>query len=319
MNSVVIFDPSVDFAVGAWLDEKSKRSGSKQTKIAYESDINGFRNACHAVGIDLEADARHLSLVLQAFASMGKDGRPVSSSTYNRRIASVSSFYRYCQRHGLIRDKLDNPALLVERRPVQRYAQATPLNTNFILTALKRIDRQSLMGLRDYALLLIGVSLGRRLSEVANLTWGDLSVAGDSWTLTFRHAKGGKVMRDKLEPDLRKALAMYQTAYLTALVPLEDSLSDYPMWVSLSGNGSIGRKLNIKSLERICEKHFGTSKFHALRHTFAHEMEEAGAKVSTIAARLGHENIATTGKYLTALASDENPFAASLVRKFVGE
>lgn len=316
MTNVVVFDPSVDFAVGAWLDEKSKRSGSKQTKIAYESDISKFRAALSAVGLDLDGPEREISLVLQAWAG---GATAVSSSTYNRRIASVSSFYRYCQRHRLLRDKLDNPALLVERRPVQRYAQATPLSSNFILSRLKRIDRQSLMGLRDYALLLIGASLGRRLSEVANLDWGDVITHGSQKTITFRHAKGGKVMRDRLEPEVVAALNQWQDACIGIwgfdyLMP-----GECPIWISLSGNGTLGKRLSIKSLERICEKHFGTSKFHSLRHTFAHEMEEAGAKVSTIAARLGHENIATTGKYLTALASDENPFASTIVRKFVGE
>lgn len=317
MNSVVVFDPSVDFAVGAWLDEKSKRSGSKQTKIAYSGDISAFRDALRNVGTDLDGDTRAVSLVLQAWASVGQARGSVSPNTYNRRVAAVSSFYRYCQRHMLIRDKLDNPALLVERRPVQRYAHATPLMSQFVSERLKRIDVESYQGARDYALLLIGSLTGRRLSEMANLDWGDVVTHGATKTITFRHAKGGKVMRDKLEPEAVEALNQWQDACIGIwgfdyLMPGES-----PVWISLSKNGTLGRRLHIKSLERICEKHFGTSKFHALRHTFAHEMEEAGAKVSTIAARLGHENIATTGKYLTALASDENPYAASLVRKFI--
>jgi integrase len=45
---------------------------------------------------------------------------------------------------------------------------------------------------------------------------------------------------------------------------------------------------------------------------FARAMEDAGAKVSEIQARLGHASLATTGRYLAALTSSENPYAASL-------
>jgi hypothetical protein len=36
-------------------------------------------------------------------------------------------------------------------------------------------------------------------------------------------------------------------------------------------------------------------------------MEDAGAKVSDIQGRLGHSSLATTGRYLAALRSAENP------------
>jgi integrase len=41
-------------------------------------------------------------------------------------------------------------------------------------------------------------------------------------------------------------------------------------------------------------------------------LEDAGAKVSEIQARLGHESLATTGRYLAALRADENPHADAL-------
>ena len=43
-------------------------------------------------------------------------------------------------------------------------------------------------------------------------------------------------------------------------------------------------------------------------------MEETGAKVSDIQSRLGHESLATTGRYLAALKRAENPQAAALAK-----
>jgi len=58
---------------------------------------------------------------------------------------------------------------------------------------------------------------------------------------------------------------------------------------------------------------------HALRHSFAQAMERAGATVSAIQARLGHSNLATTGRYLTELSRAENAYAEALARLFGAE
>jgi integrase/recombinase XerC len=43
-------------------------------------------------------------------------------------------------------------------------------------------------------------------------------------------------------------------------------------------------------------------------------MEDAGAKVSDIQARLGHNSLATTGRYLAALRRADNLYADELAR-----
>ena len=45
-------------------------------------------------------------------------------------------------------------------------------------------------------------------------------------------------------------------------------------------------------------------------------MEDAGAKVSAIQARLGHESLATTGRYLAALKMADNRHADTLAELF---
>lgn len=60
----------------------------------------------------------------------------------------------------------------------------------------------------------------------------------------------------------------------------------------------------------------GTSKIHALRHTFAPATEEAGANVSDLRARLRHASLATTGRYLAALGWPGNPYAVQLEQMF---
>ena len=45
-------------------------------------------------------------------------------------------------------------------------------------------------------------------------------------------------------------------------------------------------------------------------------MEDAGAKVSEIQARLGHASLATTGRYLAALSQADNAHAEAIVGLF---
>ena len=310
-NELVAYDSSVDFAVGAWLHEKGNRTRSENTRRTYERIINDFRGKLRRVGTDLDGDTRSVALVLQAWC--GDNG--ASPATANQRCAVVSSFYRYCQRHGLL-GVTDNPAARVERRPEQRYRTAQPLSHEVLRRKLADIDRMTLAGKRDYALILVGLTTGRRLAEIRNITPKDIEASGESYIVTFPHAKGGKVMRDKLSQPVGRALRDYllglsQEGYALRV--------DEPIWLSLSKNASHGKPLSILSIEYVCERRIGTSRFHSLRHTFAHAMESAGAKVSDIQARLGHSNIATTGIYLASLRSDENEYVDELTKLFVGE
>lgn len=90
--------------------------------------------------------------------------------------------------------------------------------------------------------------------------------------------------------------------------------ADSPVWVSLSRRNR-GQALGIQTIADICQRRLGTSQVHSLRHTFARMMEDAGVKVSDIQARLGHESLATTGRYLAALRRAENPHTDELAAR----
>ncbi|MEN9935966.1 MAG: hypothetical protein RLZZ387_2545, partial [Chloroflexota bacterium] len=290
--------------IRAWLEAKSGRTGSAKTERAYMDTLANFRAALAAAGLDLDAGSAQVALVAQAWAAAG-DPAP---STHNQRLAIVSSFYTFAERRGLFVG--GNPIRLVDRRPVQAYASAEPLSGVLVEQRLRAIDRGTLVGKRDYALLAVFLQTGRRLSEVAALKWRDITLTDERVTLVFRHAKGGKMFRDTLPRATSVALLHWlHTLHGPAL---GDLAHDTPLWVSLSRNGTAGHELSRRAIARICEERVGTSKVHALRHTFARAMETAGAKVSDIQARLGHASMATTGQYLAALRAAENPYGEAL-------
>ncbi len=363
----------VDLAIAAWLHAKEQKSQSVKTHATYSAILHEFRQLLRVEGLDLDAaDPRHvrallassrdsehtggaasqlqaeqveqfvaertaaLALAAQAYANRPAitpyGARPVAATTANLRLAALSSFYTYVLRHDLLRGS--NPVSRVERRRVQAYASAQPLAYEDLRERLSVIDLHSTAGLRDYALLLLGLHTGRRLSELAGLRREHLIIRPSRVEITWVRCKGGKVMRDELprkgpqglagEALVAWVLRLYGEdgrpdpllpAPTQSLVPAaatvgrsgRGGLDGRPIWISLAvRNGTYGRPLSLRAIATICDQRLGTSKVHALRHTFARGLEDAGAKVSEIQARLGHENLGTTGRYLAQLQQGEN-------------
>jgi len=276
--------------------------------------------------------------------------RPVAPTTANLRLAALSSFYTYATRQDLLRGP--NPIARVERRQVAAYAAARPLAYDDLRTRLAAIDVATDAGLRDYALLLVALHTGRRVAELAGMRREHLRIRTRSVEIAWPRCKGGKAMRDELpRGGARGEAADALVAWVTRLDgergdtvgsagPADDPGApsapgdpgaqgggravvsvtpsrpgrppEWPLWVSLAHNGTAGHPLTARAIAHLCEKRLGTSKVHALRHTFARALEDAGAKVSEIQAALGHADLGTTGRYLARLHQGENRHLARL-------
>lgn len=390
-------EDTMNLAIAAWLHAKFQRSRSVKTQSTYGAILQSFRALLQARGLDLDAAdprriaayatsdlsasdladlvaerTRALALAAQAYAAQPATtrygARPVAATTANLRLAAISSFYRYALRHDFLRG--DNPIERVERQVVQAYAAARPLAYDELRQRLADIDISTPAGLRDYALLLLGLHTGRRLSELAGLRREHIIIRASRVEITWVRCKGGKTMRDELPrkgiqglaaealtawvmrlygedgqtepllpsnalattPHVRKrrggwdqpeeyhdagdasviSLASLQGGALSTRV-VTPAPRERPIWISLAQrNGTFGHPLSIRAIAQINERRLGVSKVHTLRHTFARGLEDAGAKVSEIQARLGHADLGTTGRYLAQLHAGENPHLARL-------
>ena len=344
----------VDLAISAWNHAKKQLSQSSETSRSYETTLCRFRSSLLKRGIDLDAmDPQYLRQILdseetfpiaervtrveqlveahmtiialaaQVFAARPtSDSRPPSANTANLRLAIISSFYAYVLRQGIFHGT--NPITRVERRKVTSYTTAQGIDHDTLLTSLNAIDRSTRAGSRDYALLLIGLYTGRRLSELAAMSYEHVVVRKTTVDILWPHCKGGKTMRDTFARRGLQALPIH--ALLTWLATLQEqnqeqqalmiSRTEQPIWISVATNGTAGHRLSLQGIADICEARIGTSKVHALRHTFARALEDAGAKVSEIQARLGHASLETTSRYLAQLRHDENPHLAHLTQLY---
>lgn len=312
MSELALFDDSgssLSLALAAWIDAKRRRSNSAYTERDYTMIMASFQAALAQVSLELDGPTAAVATVAQAWAVRGET-TDLAAVTHNKRLAIISSFYTFARRRGLL--NIDNPISRVDRRPVQQYAKADALTIEDVRAGLEAIDRSELAGKRDYVVLSVALITGRRLGEVAGLRWGDVRLGRDNGvTLQFK-AKGAKLMRDALPRPVARTLL----EYLQAVYEREprNLPADAPLWVSLSRQNR-GAALHANWLERIARRRLAVN-FHTLRHTFARTLEDAGAKVSDIQARLGHESLATTGRYLAALRRAENPLAGKLAAMF---
>ncbi len=309
--TTIIESNHIDLAVAGWLDAHKT---SQKTHKAYQDTIQQYRDELRRIGADLDSDVRTLAMVAQRFAAFTRNPHKeqVSDNTYNLRLAVLSSFYDYALKLYLLAPMDDqghilNPLALVKRKKVEPYDGIHWLEPEEAQAALSKIDQSTQLGKRDYALLVVLLNTGRRLSEVASLEWQHVRMKGNRVTLSFEHCKGGKKMRDTLSlPNSKAVLSWLHAYYGSSLSSLEKTA---PLWVTLSRNTSqAGQRLGIQGIQQICQKYL-ESHTHITRHTFTQLMILAGATLPEIQERLGHASLATTGIYAKKYTSDVNPHA----------
>lgn len=165
-------------------------ASSINTRKAYASDWKHFAAWCRRSGLSpLPPHPQTIGLYITACASgTAERGRKANSvSTIERRLSSLS--WNYSQR-GLTLDRKDRHIATVmagirnshARPPVQKEA----VLSDHLIAMLETLDRGTLRGMRDRAMLLIGYAGGLRRSEVVGLDLkADQTEDGQGWIEIF--------------------------------------------------------------------------------------------------------------------------------------
>ena len=189
----------IDAGVPAHLRDLTDRArtyveaaSSANTRRAYASDWTHFTAWCRrqnlsalppspeVVGLYITACA---SGAASGSASAGRSGKPNSVSTIERRLAAIG--WNFSQR-GMALDRKDRAIATVMAGIRNTHAapprQKEALLPEDLIAMLETLDRGTLRGLRDRAMLLIGFAGGLRRSEITGLDLGrDHSEDGRGW------------------------------------------------------------------------------------------------------------------------------------------
>ncbi|TPK61511.1 site-specific integrase [Mesorhizobium sp. B2-3-3] len=151
-------------------------ASSANTRRAYAADWKHFGSWCRRQGIEVfPPDPQVIGLYITACASgaVTGDKRPNSVSTIERRLSSLT--WNYAQR-GQALDRKDRHIATV-MAGIRNTHAAPPRQKEAVLpedliAMLETLDRGTLRGLRDRAMLLLGFTGGLRRSEVVGLDCG---------------------------------------------------------------------------------------------------------------------------------------------------
>ena len=109
-------------------------------------------------------------------------------STINRHLAAIRVLYGAALDEGLISK---NPAVGVKTFATATDGTTPALSVHELRDVLGAIDRSTLQGVRDYALILLFAGTGIRRDEAARLSVSDLGQQMGHWTLRVTR-KGGR-------------------------------------------------------------------------------------------------------------------------------
>jgi integrase len=165
-------------------------ASSANTRRAYAADWKHFTSWCRRQGVEMfPPDPQVVGLYITACAS-GKatgDKKPNSVSTIERRLSSLT--WNYAQR-GQALDRKDRHIATV-MAGIRNTHASPPLQKEAILpedliAMLETLDRGTLRGLRDRAMLLLGFAGGLRRSEIVGLDVArDQTEDGRGWVEVF--------------------------------------------------------------------------------------------------------------------------------------
>jgi site-specific recombinase XerD len=93
-------------------------------------------------------------------------------ATINLKLAAVSSYFAHV-------DPTSNPAANLDRPHVQPYRKATALAQEQAKDLLQAVDRSTIQGIRDYAILVSFLLTGARNTELRTIRWIDLTREGN--------------------------------------------------------------------------------------------------------------------------------------------
>lgn len=274
-----------------------EKNVSFHTRRSYRSDLAQFRKFLSKYGISVAGSGKGLTLhvepaIIRAFLSF-LFKKKVRRTSISRKMATLRSFFRYLVREGQMEV---NPAESVQSPKVEKYLPVyLPVDEVFDLMRAPFADGWT--GQRDRAALEMLYSSGLRAGELVELNIADVDFGAG---LVKVRGKGKKERLIPAGAQALDAVRRYLEKRKEERKPPEETAGSSPLFINRRGS-----RLTTRTIERLVDRYVILSGVkrkigpHALRHSFATHLLDAGADLRTIQEMLGHESLSTTQKYTT--------------------
>jgi integrase/recombinase XerD len=268
---------------------------SARTRQAYQNDVAHFMRT---FGIQTPDELRKIDhRAVMAWERLMREEQGSQASTVRRRLAALSSLFAHLVKFGVVEV---NPARDVERPAINRREGMT---LAFSQTQARKIldapEQDTLLGVRDRAILAVGLQVGFRRAEIASLKVSDFHMNRGFDSLKVVR-KGGKKGSLAIHPQVAQRIRDYLD-----LAKHGDDL-DGPLFRPVRDNQNANesrRHLAPIAIDRVLRKYarsIGLDRgysAHSMRATFITTALDNGASLEDVQSAAGHADPSTTKLY----------------------
>ncbi|MES2675206.1 MAG: tyrosine recombinase XerC [Pseudomonadota bacterium] len=278
-NKLLLFKPELDLFIVYLTSEKQL---SIHTQTNYKRDLEKFSHYCSTFSLTQlnTIKVQHIRQMVAYFHRQGLGGKSLS-----RWLSAIRSFFEFAIRSGWA---ATNPADAIQ---APKSAKKLPKTLDVDQAAqFVAIAEDSVLALRDRALLELIYSSGLRLAEAVSLNILDVDLNDALVTVT------GKGNKTRILPIGSQAIAAIK-AWLPQrklLLKMEDSA----LFITQRGTRITHRAVQLRMQQLSIKQGMDTPVHpHMLRHSFASHMLESSSDLRLVQEMLGHANISTTQIY----------------------
>ena len=262
-----------------------ERNYSEETIKSYREDLRQFEEFARGEIGDSAPSEVKAELVREWIVSLMDRG--YTSTSINRKLSSLRSFYKFLLRKGEVAvnplQKITGPK---NKKPLPAFLRESDMDR-----LLDEVDfGEGFKGCRDHMIIEMFYATGVRLSELIGLDNEDVDFSSSLVKVT------GKRNKQRLIPfgeELKIAMTEYVDVRNEAVPVRTDAFFVRENGERLSR--SIVENLVKRNLSKVVTLKKRSP--HVLRHTFATTMLNHDAELGAIKELLGHESLATTEVY----------------------
>lgn len=239
--------------------------------------------------------------------SLRAEHKPTTIQSY---IIAVRLFFQWTAQEGLYPDVAQH----IKGAKLTREHKKDYLTSSQVKTILRKIDRDSVQGRRDYAIFSLMVTGGLRDIEVHRANIEDLRTLGDS-TVLYLQGKGREDRSEyiKITPEVERAIR-------ASLADRKETAGGDPLFISLSNN-SKGDRISTRSISGLVKTCLRSAGYdsdrltaHSLRHTAVTLSLLGGNSLQEVQQFARHANISTTQIYAHNLDRASNKCEATIAK-----
>ena len=264
---------------------------TSNTIIAYKKDLNLFNSWCLNNKINfIEIQKKDINFYIHFLKE-----KNLNSSSVNRKLSVIKSFYDYLNQIGLVNS---NELKIIGTQKLQKNLPKL-LSEKEILHLIDKSGKiyienpiKNIMYLRTQVILEILYSTGLRISELLNIKINQVANIKDKLYINGKGNKQRLVIFNQNALDLLKN-------WIAIMIKNNKNKNSY-LFENIDNTNVISRQQIYKDLKKLALKtntELEKLSPHSVRHSFASHMLNRGADLRTIQKLLGHSDISTTEIY----------------------